>query len=369
LHRASAKSLGLSIALVFLAALVLAPGAAAKPWIGVEGKHLVDARGEPVRLIGVNRSGPEFRCQQQASIFDGPTSWRSIEKMKSWHINVVRVPLNETCWLGINGIPPEFGGAMYRTAIHWWVSRLERAGLYVILDLHRVAPGEQQAYGIPMMADADHAPDFWRSVAAEFRDDRSVLFDLYNEPHDVDWECWRSGCTVDDPQLGVYRTAGMQELLDAVRSTGARQPVMVGGVDWAGNLEQWLGYRPVDPARALVASNHTYDWGPCWKICREAIAEVASRVPVVTGEMGQSGCAHDYIDGYMRWADRHDISYLGWTWNAKSFWNCTSGPSLIADYSGRPTHFGIGFREHLRELAEAQEAAKPVRARRTRHRR
>ena len=52
------------------------------------------------------------------------------------------------------------------------------------------------------MPDAEHAPDFWRSVATEYRDDHSVLFDLYNEPHDVSWDCWESGCEVDDKWVG-----------------------------------------------------------------------------------------------------------------------------------------------------------------------
>ena len=41
--------------------------------------------------------------------------------MKSWDINAVRVPLNESCWLGINGIEPSLGGAAYRAAIRTYV--------------------------------------------------------------------------------------------------------------------------------------------------------------------------------------------------------------------------------------------------------
>jgi len=46
----------------------------------------------------------------------------------------------------------------------------------------------------------------------------------------------------------------------------------------------------------------------------------------------------------MAWADSHRISYLGWTWDT---WNCSSGPALITSYSGTPTAFGAGFRDHL----------------------
>jgi hypothetical protein len=52
----------------------------------------------------------------------------------------------------------------------------------------------------------------------------------------------------------------------------------------------------------------------------------------------------------MRWADRHAISYLGWAWTTGPEWGCEEGPSLISDYNGAPTEFGIGLREHLRTL-------------------
>ena len=79
---------------------------------------------EQVRLLGVNRSGADYQCVETGDqIFDGPTDQASIEAMVSWHINAVRVPLNESCWLGINGVDPSLGGAAYRAAIHEYVRR------------------------------------------------------------------------------------------------------------------------------------------------------------------------------------------------------------------------------------------------------
>ncbi|MFN8162305.1 MAG: cellulase family glycosylhydrolase [Solirubrobacterales bacterium] len=311
----------------------------------------MDGAGHAVRLLGVNRSGTEYSCQQGYGVFDGPSDAASIKAMKSWHINAVRVPLNETCWLGVNGIDPSLGGSSYQATIRSYVNRLERAGLYVILDLHVAAPGAQQATGIIPMPDADHALDFWRGIAAAYRDDRGVLFDLYNEPHDVGWRCWEWGCTIHDVRAGTYRAAGMRELVAAVRSAGAEQPLLLGGVGWARNLDRWLAHLPPDPLHAEVASNHTYDFAACYSICRTDLARIARHHPVVTGEMGEGDCRHRYIDPYMRWADSRGVSYLGWAWDTRGGWSCRGGPSLITAYDGTPTGFGIGLREHLRALA------------------
>lgn len=343
------------LALVGLLALVtLAPSStssAAGPWIGVSGNRLVDRNGKTVRLLGVNRSSADYECLKGERVFEGPTDWASVQAMKSWRINVVRIPLNESCWLGIGEVAPAVSGEAYRAAIRGYVEELERAGLYVILDLHWAAPGAHTATGLIPLPDAEHTPDFWRSLATEYRNDRSVIFDLYNEPHDVTWECWSGPCKTYDKWFGWYQSVGLPELLAVVRSTGARQPVMLGGLNWAADLRGWLAHLPEDPAKAIVAANHTYDYAPCYSACRKALIRVARKFPVVTGELGERDCRHRYVDPYMRWADAHGISYLGWAWDAGEEWTCDGGPSLIRDYSGAPTRFGVGFRRHLQQLA------------------
>jgi endoglucanase len=307
----------------------------------VQGNHLVDANGRVVRLLGVNRSSFEYACAQGWGISEGPTDQAAIAAMTAWRINVVRIPLNEACWLGLSNVKPQYRAGPYRQAVIAYVQRLHAAGLYVILDLHWNAPGKLRALKQQRDADADHSPAFWRSVARAFRTDHAVLFDLYNEPHDLSWSCWRNGCSTP----GGWQAAGMQQLVTAVRATGAKQPLLLGGLNWSNDLSGWLHWRPHDPARQLVASVHVYATNncgdePCWS---SVIGEVANHVPVVTGEIGQEDCAHDFIDRYMAWADAHGVSYLAWGWNV---WGCEL-PGLIKDYDGTPTAYGEGFRDHL----------------------
>jgi hypothetical protein len=308
----------------------------------VVGDTLVDG-GKTVRLLGVDRSGTEYACLQGTSIFDGPVDQTAVSAIVSWHANAVRVPLNEDCWLGINGVPAATSGTAYQTGIAQWVTLLRQNGLYVILDLHWNNGGSGQATGQQEMADADHAPAFWTGVASAFKGDLGVVFDLYNEPHDISWSCWlNGGC-----QANGWNVAGMQQLLDAVRATGAENVVMAGGLSYAGDLSEWLANEPSDPAGNLAASFHAYNFSncstsSCWTT---DLLPVAEHVPLVTGELGENDCAHGYIDGYMSWADGAGVSYLGWAWNAD--FNCNSGPSLISAYDGTATGFGAGYKAHL----------------------
>jgi hypothetical protein len=326
------------------------PAAAASFSIRIVGNHFVDQSGRPIMLRGVNRSGTEYECMDDRGFFDGPDDAASIGAMASWHINAVRVPLNEDCWLGINGAPAAYSGTPYRDAIQAYVRRLHDAGLYAIVDLHWGAQGTLPADGRTgqgrAMADADHAPAFWHSVAATFRDDRAVLLDLFNEPHDISWDCWANGCTVQDA-TGSWRGAGFQTLLDAVRATGATNPVLVAGNAWAGDLRGWPhGLR--DSAHQLAASWHVYSPSTRLDALRDLVVRpIAGTYPVVIAEVGEKDCASRWLTGFLRWADDAGISYLAWTWNT---WPDCGNPVLITSYQGAPTAYGAGYRDHLATL-------------------
>ena len=363
--RTARRSLaGLLAATVALAALLDggAPGVLAQEGFGIEvsGNHLTTLSGQVVRLLGVDRSGAEYMCvgRGDTTVFDGPTDAASIAAIASWHTNAVRIPLNEDCWLGINGADPALSGVHYRQAVERFVAALNAAGLYVILDLHWAAPGRILANEQWPMADANHAPAFWRSVAGAFKGNAAVLFDLFNEPFINSWPCWKTGCrttfTYRAGRTVSYRTAGMQSLVDAVRSSGARNPIMLGGLGYASDESQWARYEPTDPDHQLVVSFHTYDFSGCNDVAcwNSTIAPLAATTPVVTGEFGEQGCSDGYALSYMSWADAQGISYLGWAWDATdSGWSCSSGPSLIVNYAGEPTAYGLGLQSHLAALA------------------
>jgi endoglucanase len=342
-HLAAARRwIGFTLSLFVVATTVAC--APSPPGARVDGNQLADAQGRPLRLLGVVRSGTEYACIQGWGIFDGPTAKWAVEAMRSWAINAVRLPLNEDCWLGINGAPPRYSGARYRAAIRAYEARLKKAGLYVVLDLHWNAPGTAKATGQQPMADLDHAPLFWKSVARAFRRDPKIIFDLYNEPNGVDWRCWRDGCML--PQ--GWRTAGMQNLVDAVRSTGALQPIILSGLDFAGNLSSWLKYRPKDPADQLAAGFHVFDFTACRsrECWNNTVAPVARQVPVITTEVGQSDCSSGFLDEFLSWADAARVSYLGWSWNTSG----CGAPALIQSWDGQPTQSGSRFRAHLQSI-------------------
>lgn len=337
----------------------------------VSGNHFED-NGKTVRLIGFDRPGSEYMCISGGAIFDGATTLANVQLMQTWTgFNTIRLPLNETCWLGINGLKPAVSGTTYINAVATYVSLLRSNGIYVILDLHWNAPGTYVGKTQLPMADADHSIDFWTAVANQFKGDLGVIFDLYNEPHldavgsltgGTAWDCWLNGnCTVtprttgNEQQVGEYAIAGMQEMLTAVRGAGAQNVVLIGGNNWAGDVTQWVANAPTDPTGNLAVSAHAYNFAYCRDTtCETTLATIAANTPIVIGELGENDCDSTFIGPFMDWADGVGVSYLAWSWGNE---NCSTGPSITTDNvhglpSGTaPNGFGVYFKNHIASLA------------------
>ncbi len=324
----------------------------------VSGNHLLNSSGQAIRLVGVDRSSAEYSCNSggTTNVFDDPNNLSDIPAMLSWDMNVVRIPLNEDCWLGINGEPAaNYTSTSYQQTIEAYVNQLTADNVIVILDLHWNNSGTNQANSQEPMPDLDHAPAFWTSVATTFKSNSSVIFDLYNEPYpsgSTAWQCWLNGASAANtaPCIGSpFAIVGMQGLVNTVRATGATNPLMLGGIAYSNDVSAWLQYEPTDPLNSLIASVHIYNFNTCntttcWNT---TIAPVAAKVPVIAGEIGENDCADTFINPLMSWFDQEGISYLAWSWNP---YNCASGPSLITDFNGDPTAFGVGFKAHLLAL-------------------
>jgi hypothetical protein len=142
----------------------------------------------------------------------------------------------------------------------------------------------------------------------------------------------------------------MQTLVDAIRSTGATNPILIDGLNWSEDLTQLLQYLPSDPQHQLIADYHNYISATSrnglgyWN---STIAPVAAHMPLMTSEFGEKDCHSNYVTQYMQWADQYDISYIAWVWMN---WPC-SGLGLVADWNGTPSAYGQPFYVHYHSLS------------------
>ncbi len=324
-----------SLVLIASGLVVVQPAAAVvvAPTPVVQGNRLVNAvTGATFVPHGVNIPGLEYSCVQ---------GWRTLPAanefttLAAWKVNTVRLPLNESCWLGLDGAPSGGSVAQYKADVAAWVNGAVSAGLAVILDLHWNAPAGYVASGQRAMPD-ERSAAFWTSVATAYAGNASVLFELFNEPYSrsgftLTWDCWKNGgcrAPVENDATGslsgtTYAVTGMQTLVNAVRATGAAQPLLLGGLNYSNDLTGWIANKPTDPLNQLVVAWHNYPGQGCSTSCwNSTVTTVAASYPIVTTEFGNTaetsstaaGSNGNYLVPFMTWADAHGIGYLPWAW-------------------------------------------------------
>src|SRR5204863_6439522 len=88
--------------------------------------------------------------------------------------------------------------ASYPRLVDRVIRSITSRGMLALIDLHwntrlPCLPASQQR-----MADDPGSIQFWTSVAARYRRNPLVAFQLYNEPHDISWQQWRDGGVLID---------------------------------------------------------------------------------------------------------------------------------------------------------------------------
>lgn len=322
---------------------------------------------QPVRQLGsgVNVTSAEYVCvhnQQEngyspTEVFDhrlaGISHQQFARHLKNFGVKTARIPLNSHCWLGgFDYIDPNLQGQRYKNELKALVDALRAEGIVSWLELHWTAhegyeadfTGPNESHS-PYLPDADYAPVFWAAIANQYKsygDD--VIYSPLNETatdrwfsdSDTAWTCWRDGCQGPDG----LQYAGMQQMVNAIRSSGSDQLIMLGGLDFSYDKSRWLEFLPNDPSSNLGADIHIYDFKSCVGVsCFETdvLNILNAGHPVLIGELGQgvdddsTVCQSYFIDPIMDWADANNIGYLGWRYNAgQGAGGCASfGPGKV----------------------------------------
>jgi hypothetical protein len=327
----------------------------------VKGTQILNSKNKPVTLRGVNAACLEWTSDGEGHILETVRV-----AIKDWHVNIIRLPLSQDRWFGKEPNQSDEGKA-YRALVKEIVDLCSSKGCYILLDLHWSDVNEWgENIGQHSMPDRNSVI-FWKDFAPVYANHPAVLFDLYNEPHDVTWDVWLNGGTIKDrpnrpgAQAKTYEAVGMQEMLDTVRATGAKNVVIAGGLEWAYDFNGILAGRELkDPSgNGVIYANHAYDNKResvfTWIASME---EATAKFPVIVSEFGGSGgpnrrrgwwgqspstaMGDDWLLHVLQAIQDHNWSFTAWDLHT------AAGPTLIADWNYMPTpEFGVYVKELL----------------------
>jgi hypothetical protein len=318
----------------------------------VSGTRILDSENKPILLRGVNAASMEWTSDGEGHILDTINV-----AIRDWRVNIVRLPLSQDRWFG--KAPEQMdGGTNYRALVRQAVDTCATQSCYIILDLHWSDCNEWGVnIGQHSMPDSNSLA-FWTDFAPIYANQPAVLFDLYNEPHDVSWEVWLKGGRITDKPNGrrggppkTYDAVGMQTMLDTVRATGAKNVIVAGGLDWAYDMSGFLDGRQLsDPqGNGVIYANHCYDnKGDSVAKWIAKMEKATATLPVIVSEFGgNSGPSRqersdNWLLHVLQALDDHK-----WNWTA---WDLhrSAGPTLISDWNYTPSpRFGVFVKQAL----------------------
>ena len=318
--------------------------------LSVSGGHVVDAAGHRVQIKGVNWFGFETPDHAPHGLWARKLD-DMLDQMQSLGFNAVRLPF---CPATIHGatagtidttLNPDLAGLNSLQLMDTVVARLDKRGMYVLLDHHR--------------PDCNSIPELWYTgsyseaqwiadlqfVADRYKADPHFLgVDLKNEPHGA--ATWGSGNAATDWNAAAER-AGAAVLAKAPDALVFVEGITQNGDCTASNAGTWWGgnlgpqrCKPLAlPANRLVLSPHVYgpdvaeqdyfnngafpgDMPAIWDAHFGALA--TSGAAVIIGETGgkygqgdpKDKTFQDALVAYLESRGMFDLFY--WCWNPNS---------------------------------------------------
>ncbi len=305
----------------------------------VAGKHIVDVDGNQYIPYGVHIPAlfePNWKDSSEYQHF----SFAEVQAAHNiWHSNLIDyqvVPSN----LFPDPNNPDTPDGDYLAAMDTAVSWTNQENMNAIFNLqtetttHEILPTQTSVH-------------FWQFVAAHYKNNPHVFFDLFNEPRDAnDWkmDLWQSGGMDDGVQY-----VGMQQLIDTVRATGAQNLVFVQGEGAGESLSQL-------PTHLLSGSNIVYavhpyfsgaqhgsplEWDNWWGDAARTVD-----APITITEWNQyqspdSGCLSNgpqLASTFLQYVKGLNIGLIAWALEPGSLLRGDGNPSDAWDWSV-PTTF------------------------------
>lgn len=251
-----------------------------------------------------------------------------------------------------------------RTAEDFWshllpiLDECERRGLFVVLNWWCIGwPGGASQdidhwFRFPSYNDSSIPlwTRFWQDAATRLADRGAVAFSLFDEPT----AHYNPPPTRFDRFDQWYHVQPLyQDVIQAIRATGAKNLLSLSGGHWAKDFSRWRE-RPIDdPAGNFLASFHLFAGGE-WGDYDRLVGGLDHEIPFLCGGWGYlpTDLPKPPDEGYTRWLESHAFpggSFIGHCPWSHSIW---SDPSALATGWPKPepatfTPFGHYARAHI----------------------
>ncbi len=290
-------------------------------WLHVANGNIVASNNCVVDLVGFNWSQLEF-----GNAVGGGAKTRISEQSMAWynqnfHMNVWRIPVNSDWWN--NNVDVPLAHMQYQAWIEQVVSWAEQNGDYVILTKGpqcpnppcggtvKVCPSQNQAgkdlkqepSNVQLQQDVttgqyiQSAVTMWDSIGKIYANDPAVLYDSWNEMHNIDAQTWQNS---------------ENALINGIRAQNPRSLVFLGGPNFKGNINALVqGQVPDFTQQNLVYDFHVYDGytgTSMGKNCAEPMSDLWKDWPNTANEQVGFAQQHGKAVSFTEWGGCNDLA-------------------------------------------------------------
>jgi aryl-phospho-beta-D-glucosidase BglC (GH1 family) len=221
----------------------------------VEGVQLVNTHGQAIQLMGMSSHGLHW--------FPSCYTKESIQYLvENWGINVFRAAL----YIGEGGYAQQRD---LKERVHDIVGWCKDLGIYVIIDWHVLTPGD------PNDGVYSEAIPFFEEMALAYRDEDHVLFEICNEPNNVQWS-----------RVKFYA----DRLIGAIRKIDSKTVILVGTPTWSQDIHE-ARKDPVARPENVMYAFHFYAGSHMSLLGR--VRDEAKLIPIFATEWGTSDYTGD----------------------------------------------------------------------------
>ena len=254
--------------------------------LSISGSNIIDKNGSPIQLRGMSLFWSQW--SEGAAFYNAKTvKWLKDD----WHATVVRAAM---------GVEEDNTGYIYdpnteKEKVFTVIDAAIAEGIYVIVDWH-----------------SHHAEDyleeskaFFTEVAKKYGDYPNIIYEIYNEPLNVDWT----------KVLKPYHEAVVSE----IRKHDSNNIIVCGTRNWSQAVSEVIGNEVNDDNIAYTlhyySSTHLQN-GWVWKQAQKAID---AGIPLfvteygVTNANGDGNISTTQAGNWWAFLDTHKISWCNWS--------------------------------------------------------
>ena len=193
----------------------------------VNGVQLEDKFGDTVQLRGLSSHGLQYfpDCVTKDSISHFVTTWG---------INVFRAVVYIDAVENGYEVNYVFFDKFIIDIVQW----CKELGIYVIIDWHVLSSGDPNAHLDARGANTGLAVDFWTKYATLYKDETHVLYEIANEPNNVDW-----------PTVLDYHNS----IIGVIRAIDPEAIIIAGTTKWCQDIHLPYTNPVADPYNVMYA--------------------------------------------------------------------------------------------------------------------